>query len=468
MRALNRSVRIAAAAVVLVGATPSAPLAWAVDPPTIPADAGDPPDPPPAPDQPMRQDHACNLPGVLPAPPVADIPAAQVLLDVDQAHKFSTGDGVTVAVIDTGVAPNPRLPRLAAGGDYVDTSDGLVDCDMHGTLVASIIGAQRAAEDQFVGVAPGANLISIRQSSNNYTPERPEPVQGQSPGQVEAAGKLDALAAAIVHAANMGARVINMSVVACIPIAHPIDQTKLATAVRYAAVVKDAVLVAAAGNVGAGNADCQANPGYDPLLPADPRNWAHVVAVSSPSWFSDYVMSVGAVDESGAPGDKTNAAKFSMSGPWVDIAGPGVNTVALGPAGEAINALPGPDGLVNIFGTSFSAAYVSGVAALVRAKFPDLTAAQVRRRLTDTAHTGPRGVDNAVGHGLVDPVAALTYELPASDPHIVETHRQVLIVAPPPPPPDPRAHRWALLISALVLVGAGISARFVVRQRSTR
>lgn len=462
---MNRYARAAAAAAaVMLTAAGPAPVAAAVDPPNVPSDPAPPPDPTPGPAAPMRQNKPCNLPGVLPTPPVNDIPHAAALLDLDKAHQFSTGAGVTVAVIDTGVAPNPRLPRLTGLGDYVDGGDGLSDCDMHGTLVAAVIGGQPAPGDQFVGVAPDAALISIRQSSANFTPEQPRQVDGLSQAQVEQAGRIDALAEAIVHAANAGARVINMSVVACIPAAHPVDQTKLAIAVHYAAVVKDVLLVAAAGNVGAGNPDCQANPGYDPLTPDDPRNWGHVVSVSTPSWFSEYVMSVAAVDGSGAAPSKTNAAQFSMSGPWVDIAAPGVKTVSLGPDGAPVNALPGPDGLVNIFGTSFSAAYVSGVAALVRAKFPQLSVAQVRRRLTETAHAGPRGVDNFVGHGLIDPVAALTYDLPTGDRAIAETHHRPLVVPPAPPPPDPRAHRWALLISAVVLAGGLLAARLTTRR----
>lgn len=466
---MNRSARAAAfAAVAVLIATIPAPPAWAIERPVIPAEPVVPPDPAPAPDATMQQRQPCNLPGVLPTPPVGDIPQAQTLLDVDRAHQFATGKDVTVGIVDTGVDPNPRLPRLEGGGDYVDASDGLVDCDMHGTLVASIIGAQRGPGDQFVGVAPDARLISIRQSSAKYSRQAPADA-GQNPQQAETAGKIDALAAAIVRLANMGARVINVSVVACIPAAHPIDQTSLAVAVRYAAVVKDVVLVAAAGNVGeGGNPDCQLNPGFDPVNGGDdPRNWNHVVAVSTPSWFDDYVLSVGAVDDSGAGADKTNAAKFSMTGPWVDIAAPGVNVIALGPDGTAVNAEPGRDGLVPLYGTSFSAAYVSGVAALVRSKYPDWSAAQVRRRLTSTAHAGPRGVDNSTGYGLVDPVAALTYAGgPPGERQIVETHRQTLVVQPPPPPPDTRAHRTALGATALMIVAAAlIGKRILMRRR---
>src|ERR1700761_6867854 len=67
-----------------------------------------------------------------------------------------------------GVAPNPRLPHLSAGGDYVSTGDGTQDCDGHGTAVAGIVAATSAPADDFSGVAPDAELISIRQSSTKF------------------------------------------------------------------------------------------------------------------------------------------------------------------------------------------------------------------------------------------------------------------------------------------------------------
>ena len=452
------------ACVVALGATTAIP-AGAIQPPVIPADPVVPPDPPPAP-VPMRQDKPCNLPGVLPTPPVGDIPAAAGMLGLDQAHKFSTGAGVTVAVIDTGVAPNPRLPRLLPGGDYVGDTGGIGDCDMHGTLIAAEIAGTAGPGDQFVGVAPDATILSIRQSSQLFSPSQPQ--DSGNPTQQRQIDDVAALAASIVRAANAGARVINISVVACVAAAHPINQDALAVAVRYAAVIKDVVLIAAAGNNAGdgGNQDCQNNPGYDPLSPpSDARNWDHVINVSIPSLFSDYVISVGSVDGVGTTG---TASSFSMTGPWVDLAAPGTNIVSLGPDGTAINALPGPNGLVNIFGTSFSAAYVSGLAALVRSKYPDLTAAQVRHRLEATAHTGPRGVDDTVGYGLIDPVAALTYDLPPGSRTLSETHRRVLVVAPDPVPVNHWPQWWSLIASAAILAAALIVIVAVRARRGQR
>lgn len=164
------------------------------------------------------------------------------------------------------------------------------------------------APDGVVGVAPHATIISIRQSSRAFEPVNPSSAGPNSDEKVKA-GTLDSVARAVVHAANMGAKVINISVTACLPAAAPGDQRVLGAALWYAATVKDAVIVAAAGNDG--EAGCGNNPMYDPLDPSDPRDWHQVTVVSSPSWFSDYVLSVGAVDAYGAALDK------SMSGPWV-------------------------------------------------------------------------------------------------------------------------------------------------------
>ncbi|WP_201368476.1 S8 family serine peptidase, partial [Mycobacterium intracellulare] len=88
-------------------------------------------------------------------------------------------------------------------------------------------------------------------------------------------------------------------------------------------------------------------------------------------------------------------ASTSVAGPWVGIAAPGTDVVGLSPRDDGlINAIDGPDNTLLVpSGTSFSAAIVSGVAALVRAKFPQLSAYQVINRLTRTARAPARGVD---------------------------------------------------------------------------
>ncbi|EUA08009.1 subtilase family protein [Mycobacterium kansasii 732] len=119
------------------------------------------------------------------------------------------------------------------------------------------------------------------------------------------------------------------------------------------------------------------------------------------------------------------------------------------------------------WGTSFSAAYVSGVAALVRAKFPELSAHQVINRIVQSAHNPPAGVDNRVGYGLVDPVAALTFNIPAGDRLAPGSQSRVIIPAPPPPPPDHRARNIAMGFVGAVAAGVLVAA-IVARLRRAR
>ena len=106
--------------------------------------------------------------------------------------------------------------------------------------------------------------------------------------------------------------------------------------------------------------------------------------------------------------------------------------------------------------------------ALVRAKFPDLTAAQVMRRITETAHNPARGVDNQVGYGVVDPVAALTFDVPLGDPKPAERLSTDLYVPPPPPGPDHRPRNSALLAGAAVLLVAAVAVAVVGMRRRLR
>ena len=138
---------VLAATVTLVAATTiggTTGVAGAVDSPGVDPAALPPPSMP-GPEQAMKQSFKCTAP-VTVAQPDVKLPAPGfAMLNIERAWQFSTGAGVTVGVIDTGVTPNPRLPRLYPGGDYVTGqagSGGLDDCDEHGTIVASIIGAQ--------------------------------------------------------------------------------------------------------------------------------------------------------------------------------------------------------------------------------------------------------------------------------------------------------------------------------------
>jgi len=438
----------------LILALLSAPPARAIEPPTIDAAAVPPDDT--GPDQPTEQRRVCAAPTVFPDSNFADKPWANHYLRLSEAQKFATGAGVTVAVIDTGVTGSPRV-RAEPGGDFVaNTGDGMSDCDAHGTLTASIIAGRPAPTDAFVGVAPDARILSLRQTSDAFQPvgSRQDP---NDPNTTRTAGSLRSLARAIVHAANIGAQVINISEAACYKVTRPINESGVGAAINYAVNVKGAVIVVAAGNTGQ---ECQQNPPPDPAVPADPRGWRQVQNIVSPAWYSPLVLTVGGIGPNGQP------SPFSVSGPWVGVAAPAENMVALGYDGNPVNALQGEDGPIPISGTSFAAAYVSGLAALLKQRFPDLTPAQIINRITATARHPGGGVDNYVGAGVVDPVAALTWDVPPGPETVPYQIKQL----PPPlyaPPPD-RGPITAVVVTGVALaLGLGLSvlARRALRRR---
>jgi membrane-anchored mycosin MYCP len=429
-------------AVVLAAATLAlltAPPVFAIAPPVINPGAM-PPDEM-GPDQPTEQRRVCSAPTSFPGANFADPPWANNYLHVSEAQKFATGAGVTVAVVDTGVNASPRVPA-EPGGDFVDKAgNGLSDCDSHGTLTASIIAGRPAPTDGFIGVAPEARLLSLRQTSEAFQPVGAH-IDPNDPNSTQTAGSIRSLARAIVHAANIGANIINVSEAACVKVTRPVDESTLGAAVNYAVNVKNVVIIVAAGNTGQ---DCTQNPPPDQSIPNDPRGWQEVQTIVTPAWYDPLVLTIGSFGQDAQP------SNFSMHGPWLGAVAPGDNIIALGYDGNPVNALQGQDGPIPIAGTSFSAAYVSGVAALLRQRFPNLTAAQIINRLTATARHPGGGVDNVVGAGVVDPVAALTWDLPPGPKTAPFNVKRI----PPPvyiPPPDRGP------ITMVVVAGLGLAA----------
>ena len=290
----------------------------------------------------------------------AAAPWAQQELGFASVWKRTRGGGVTVAVVDSGVDANPQFgDRVIPGPDLVaGTKPGIppgADCVGHGTAVASIIAAAPVPGVSFTGVAPAARILSVKISGTDTFPTSVTP-QG------------------IMDAVQFGADVINLS------LATPDDVQGLRNAVEYA-LRHNVVVVAAAGNdIEQGSAD--GNEGTGPFYPA-----------AYPG-----VLAVGAVGPGGV------LAGFSDRYTPVGVTAPGVNVTSAYPG-----TFPAAyDSVQN--GTSFAAAFVSGVVALVRSAHPGLNAAQVVARIEATAHggTGP-----GTGHGMVDPVRAVTAVLPA-------------------------------------------------------
>src|SRR5690606_33169793 len=225
----------------------------------------------------------------------------------------------------------------------------------------------------FAGVAPDAEILAIRQLSLAY--EAKDRAADQTPGRIAPAGygTVLTLAAAVVRAVDMGASVVNISEVACTPVGGDPADAALGAAV-------------AAGNIRQGGACESQNAG---------SGWDSVSTTVTPARFSPYVLTVASVEADGS------ASPFSIAGPWVAVAAPGREIVSLDskPGGAGlVNTVQTGEGTASVDGTSFSTAYVSGLAALVRARFPHLRAQQVMDRITRTAHGPGAGRDDRIGH----------------------------------------------------------------------
>lgn len=442
MTAVSRAMRICGATCVVVLPLCYAPPAAAITPPPI-DDSRLPGPASPVPPERTEQLGPCAV-----AASQVDGSGRQLEdLGLPDVWRLTRGAGQTIAVIDTGVSRHRLLPHLIPGGDYVSTGDGTDDCDGHGTIVAGIIGATPDDAGAFSGIASDATIIGIRQSSNRF--------RAIADAGGTGFGNVETLAMAVRTAADMGATVINVSSVACVPADEPLDDRALGAALAYAVDVKNVVVVTAAGNVG-GSGQCRdQNPGADPARPGRP-DWTDLKEVVSPAWYDDYVLTVGSVDTDGAP------SRFSLAGPWVDIAAPGEAIVSLDSDGEGLtDAFATADGDTPIMGTSYAAPVVTGLIALVRSRSPELTARQVMQRIEDTARRPPAGWDPVVGHGLIDPIAAVSGGQPR--PPEPNSRRVQSPAESTRQPRDERAGQVALRGAA---VCAGLSAALIATTAS--
>ncbi|MFI7434368.1 type VII secretion-associated serine protease mycosin [Micromonospora haikouensis] len=339
-------------------------------------------------------------------------PWALTRLDPGAAWRVTRGEGVTVAVVDSGVSATHPLLRgqVRPGRDFnaLPPNEGRCDAAGHGTIVAGIIAGREGTGSPFTGIAPAARILPVR-----VLPDTRRTNDEGLPAQI---------GLAIRWAVDQGADVINLSLVT-------LPRPELAAAVEYA-LAKGVVVVAAAGNRQEQQQD----------LPAYPAAYPGVIAVAGVDAQGGHVGS-------------------SVSGDYVDIAAPGLDIVGPAPRGQGY--LAEPQG-----GTSFAAAYVSGVAALIRAAHPDLTPDGVAYRLTRTADNPPDGHNAEVGYGVVNPYRAVTSVLGTrSDP-------PPGALAAPAPPRDPLGWQRAVAVWAaavgVVLAGALLAARPILARGRRR
>jgi len=293
------------------------------------------------------------------------IRAKQWALDVlhtQEAWRTTRGEGVTVAVLDTGVdADHPDLAgNVLPGKDLVGFGARRGDGTWarHGTAMAGIIAGHGHGDDNadgVMGLAPQAKILPVRVILEDDDPARAR-------ARTTRGG---ALAEGIRWAADHGADVINLSLGDDSAAAHP--DAGEDEAVQYA-LRKGAVVVASAGNGG--------------------EKGDHV---SYPAAYPG-VIAVTAVDRYGT------RASFSTRSWYASVCAPGVDIVIADPDRKYYEG----------WGTSAASAFVSGAVALVKAAHPGLTPAQIKKLLQDTARDAPAGGrDDSRGYGLIDPAAAL-------------------------------------------------------------
>lgn len=297
---------------------------------------------------------------------------------ITEAWKVSKGAGVKVAVIDSGVdVKHPDLKGAVSGGfDASGSGDAGGQKSIgakpeHGTLVATILAGRghqpkdaspspvpktgASGPDGMVGVAPEAEVLSVSTWLGSPNPS------GKS--------DQDQIPEAVRWAVDNGARVINISLGSTTP-----QWPQSWDAAFLYAEQKDVVIVAAAGNRVGGN-----------------------IQVGAPATIPG-VLTVAGVDRKGVAS--------------VDASSQGISIGVAAPAEDLVGGVPGGD-YAEWAGTSGSAPMVSGVAALIRSKWPEMSAEQVINRIVATAKdAGAPGKDPLYGFGVLDAAAALKDDVP--------------------------------------------------------
>lgn len=271
---------------------------------------------------------------------------AQLRMAAEGAWDLSRGNGVMVAVVDSGVdgTLEQLSGRVAVGADVtVGNGRGDTDCLGTGTAMASIIGANASTQKTPVGIAPDASILPVRMVGTSG-----------SGRDVDAAN-------AIEVAVSAGASVVALG--SHIDLAAPEVAASLATALNH-----DVVVVVGAPTTPVGLPS-----------PGEPSATGALLLVGG----------VGA-DNQLIEGYQPNS---------VEVVAPGADVSSIG---------PGRAGALSYTGTRFAVAFAAGQAALVRAAYPELNAIQVEQRIQSTADAMGSGTpDGSYGFGMINPAASV-------------------------------------------------------------
>ena len=267
-------------------------------------------------------------------------------------RQVSRGDGVVVAVVDSGVDPShPDLGDVVLPGrSFAGDPDAHVDRDGHGTAMAGLIAARGGGPNNALGIAPGARILPVK-----------IPLESTGPASGDA----------IRWATDNGARIINLSIGRKGGALRPEETQAVAYALDH-----DVVVVASGGNVSTG---------------AEGNAFAAIPGV----------IGVGGTTRDNRHFEGSNAGSF------VAVSAPADDVISTFPRSVLQTGFGSADGSSN------SSAIVSGVAALIRSRYPDLNAANVVNRiLASSVDRGAPGRDPEFGFGTVDAERALTMDIP--------------------------------------------------------
>ena len=314
------------------------------------------------------------------------------------------GRGVTVAVVDTGVADVPDLAGRVTHRNVTDEPNG--DGYGHGTFVAGLIaGDGSSSGGRYAGIAPAASILDVKVAGADGSTSLIKVLRGLQ--QVAAEGNVD---------------VLNLSLSSGSPLPYQIDPLTMALDALWR---RGITVVVPSGNNGPG-AGTVTSPGTDPVL-----------------------LTAGGLDDNGTPSRKDDTvADWSGRGPAPqgvqkpDLVAPGAHVVSLRAPGSTIDRA-NPSAVVQDTyfkgsGTSFATAVTSGAAAAVLSRRTDLSPDQVKSVLVRSAYDGKGLKDqNAAGAGGLDVEQAYDAN-PKTARHSAND----------PIPGDPQV--WAAFVSALV------------------